>query len=89
MYAKVLVNKIILLNSLVRNPFRNDSVMRAWYYTNELYHRISEWHLDHYLAKFDYRYNNRKIADGERTKKAIERTAGKRLMYRDPLHPEQ
>jgi transposase-like protein len=46
---------------------------------------VSEWHLPRYLAEFDYRYNNRKVWDGEQTEKAIQQTAGKRLMYRDSL----
>jgi hypothetical protein len=32
------------------------------------------------LPEFDYRYNTRKITDGERTQKAIQMTTGKRLM---------
>jgi hypothetical protein len=48
---------------------------------------ISEWHLPRYLGAFDYRYNNRKVRDGERTEKAIRLTAGKRLMYRDSSAP--
>jgi transposase-like protein len=46
------------------------------------FHHVSEKHLDRYLAEFDYRYNTRKDKDGERTKEAIKRTAGKRLTYR-------
>jgi len=37
---------------------------------------------DRYLAEFDYRYNTRKEKDGDRTKNAIRRVAGKRLTYR-------
>ena len=46
------------------------------------FHHVSAKHLDRYLAEFDYRYNTRKDKDGERTKEAIKRTAGKRLTYR-------
>lgn len=48
------------------------------------YHHVSERHLDRYLAEFDYRYSNRKVKDGERTVRAIEQVAGKRLRYRKP-----
>jgi hypothetical protein len=30
------------------------------------YHHVSEGHLDKYLEEFDYRYNTRKIDDGNR-----------------------
>jgi len=46
------------------------------------FHHVSEKHLDRYLAEFDYRYNTRKEKDGDRTKNAIRRVAGKRLTYR-------
>jgi transposase-like protein len=45
------------------------------------YHHVSEKHLARYLAEFDYSYNTRKIKDGERMVRAIQQTAGKRLMY--------
>src|SRR5205823_4197246 len=48
------------------------------------YHHVSEWHLPRYLAEFDYRYNNRKIEDGQRTERTIRQTAGKRLTYKHP-----
>jgi hypothetical protein len=40
------------------------------------YHHVSEWHLPRYLAEFDYRYNNRKIEDSERTVRTIRETSG-------------
>jgi len=49
------------------------------------YHHVSEYHLQRYLAEFDYRYNMRKVTDGERTARTMHRVAGKRLMYRDSL----
>jgi transposase-like protein len=45
------------------------------------YHHVSEKHLARYLAEFDYRYNTRKIKDGERMVRSIQQVAGKRLMY--------
>lgn len=49
------------------------------------YHAVSARHLDRYLAEFDFRYNSRKVKDGERTVLAIQQTAGKRLMYRETV----
>ena len=34
-------------------------------------------------AEFDFRYNERKVTDGERTLAAIKQVGGKRLMLRD------
>lgn len=36
-----------------------------------------------YLSEFDFRYNARKVTDGERTLAAIKQTGGKRLVLRD------
>jgi transposase-like protein len=49
------------------------------------YHHVSEHHLHRYLSEFDFRYNARKIKDGQRTERAFAQVAGKRLMYRDSL----
>jgi transposase-like protein len=46
------------------------------------FHHISKQHLHRYLSEFDFRFNARKISDGERTLKAIEGFEGKRLMYK-------
>ena len=40
------------------------------------HHHVSSYHLRRYLSEFDYRYNTRKIKDGERTQKAIQMTSG-------------
>lgn len=50
---------------------------------NGVYHHVSKEHLHRYLAEFDFRYNNRKIDDHERTVKAISGFEGKRLKYAD------
>jgi len=47
------------------------------------FHNVSKHHLHRYLNEFDFRYNARKITDGERTALAIQGAEGKRLMYRD------
>lgn len=48
------------------------------------YHHMSEAHLARYCREFDFRYNNRKLSDTERTAEAIKGARGKRLMYRQP-----
>ena len=46
------------------------------------YHHMSEAHLSRYTAEFDFRYNTRKVTDGERADAALLGIAGKRLTYR-------
>jgi hypothetical protein len=50
---------------------------------NGVYHHVGKQHLHRYLSEFDFRYNARKVNDGERTLQAIKATGGKRLMLRD------
>lgn len=47
-----------------------------------IYHAVSKKHLPRYLAEFDFRWNNRKLNDGERTDAIIQGAAGKRLIAR-------
>ena len=49
---------------------------------NGIYHHVGSQHLHRYLSEFDFRYNTRKITDGERTLIALKGSTGKRLMYR-------
>jgi len=49
-----------------------------------VYHHVSEAHLSRYLGEFDFRYNHRKITDGERARVAMRGAEGKRLTYRQP-----
>jgi hypothetical protein len=49
-----------------------------------IYQHCSERHLHRYLAEFDFRYNERKISDGERAETALRGIKGKRLTYRNP-----
>jgi transposase-like protein len=46
------------------------------------HHSISEAHLPRYLAEWDFKWNTRKITDGERAAIALEGIEGKRLTYR-------
>lgn len=46
------------------------------------HHQVSRQHLHLYMAELDFKYNTRKVTDGERTEQGIARIEGKRLMYR-------
>lgn len=48
------------------------------------FHHISKRHLPRYVAEFDFRWNRRKLQDGERMVEAIKGAEGKRLFYRPP-----
>lgn len=48
------------------------------------HHHISRKHTALYFAELDYKYNTRKETDGERTKMAVPKIEGKRLMLRKP-----
>jgi transposase-like protein len=53
------------------------------------HHSISEAHLSRYLAEWDFKWNTRKMTDGERAATALKGIEGKRLTYRptnDSLH---
>lgn len=53
---------------------------------NGVYHHVGSQHLHRYLSEFDFRYNLRKVTDGQRTQAAIRKVAGKRLMYKDVVN---
>jgi transposase-like protein len=46
-----------------------------------VYHAVSFAHLPRYLAEFEFRYNARKLNDGDRTALVIQAAEGKRLTY--------
>jgi transposase-like protein len=46
------------------------------------YHHVSEEHLGRYCHEFDFRHNNRKVTDTERSDNALKGIVGKRLTYR-------
>ena len=48
------------------------------------FHNVSRKHLHRYVSEFDYRWNARKVDDGERLARAIRSAVGKRLRYREP-----
>jgi transposase-like protein len=49
------------------------------------YHHVGKPYLQQYLNEFDFRYNNRKVTDAERTTVALKATEGKRLTLRRPI----
>ncbi len=51
------------------------------------FHSVSRRHLHRYVSEFAFRYNTRKMEDGERTALAIKRAEGRRLLYREPVPP--
>ncbi len=49
------------------------------------FHAVSKKHLHRYVDEFAFRWNTRKVNDGVRIKLAIQKTEGKRLLYRKPI----
>jgi len=49
------------------------------------FHHISEKHMNRYLNEFSFRWDLRKVSDGERTVETIKAGEGKRFMYRVPI----
>jgi transposase-like protein len=48
-----------------------------------IFHSLSKQHLFRYCNEFAFRWNNRKVSDGERTVEAIKGAEGKRLIYKE------
>ncbi len=48
------------------------------------HHSVSEAHLHRYLTEWDFKWNTRKMKDGERAALALKGAEGKRLTYRQP-----
>jgi len=46
------------------------------------FHNISKEHMHRYISEFCFRWNTRKMDDGQRLQAAIRAAEGKRLMYR-------
>jgi hypothetical protein len=52
---------------------------RVWHH-----HHWGRGYLQQYLNEFDFRYNDRKVNDSERTIPALKAIEGKRLTLREP-----
>jgi transposase-like protein len=50
------------------------------------WHSVSREHLPKYANEFEFRWNNRKVTDGQRTVNLMPMIEGKRLMYRQPVN---
>jgi len=46
---------------------------------------VSKEHLRRYLGEFDFRWNNRRLNDGEHLVTAIKQAEGKRLLYSEAV----
>ena len=49
------------------------------------FHSVSKKHLHRYVGEFEFRYNHRKVDDGERTLSAIRMSEGRRLRYSEQV----
>lgn len=49
------------------------------------FHAVSRKHLPNYLNEFQFRFNTRKMNDGQRVAAAIKKIDGKRLEYRESV----
>jgi transposase-like protein len=49
------------------------------------FHHISKTHLHRYCDEFSFRWDERRVTDGERTVEAIKGAEGKRLLYRKAI----
>ncbi len=59
------------------------SLIKRGVYGN--FHHVSREHLFRYCNEFGFRWDNRKLTDGQRMEIAFEMTEGKRLTYRDAV----
>lgn len=58
------------------------SVMAIHCITAVLCPLVGRKHLHRYLSEFDFRFNSRKVTDGERAQSALKGVEGKRLTYK-------
>lgn len=49
------------------------------------FHSVSRKHIPNYLNEFEFRWNTRKLDDGQRVARAIRQVDGKRLQYRESV----
>ena len=48
-----------------------------------IYHHASDKHIDRYLTVFAWRWNRRKMGEGDRVNSLLKSTQGQRLTYRE------
>jgi hypothetical protein len=48
-------------------------------------HALEREHLPKYAGEFEFRWNTRKMTDGERLTQAVAKVEGKRLTYRQAI----
>lgn len=58
------------------------ALLKRGVYGNQ--HNVSGAHLSRYLAKFDFRYDNRSLTDAERSAALLIRAKGNWLFYGQP-----
>ena len=51
---------------------------------NGVYHHVGRGHLARYCDEFAFRYENRKVSDGQRATLLVAGAEGKRLTYKQP-----
>jgi hypothetical protein len=51
---------------------------------NGVYHHVGKGHVGRYVDEFAFRYDSRKLTDGERANLAVLGAEGKRLTYKQP-----
>ena len=51
---------------------------------NGVYHHVGKGHLHRYVDEFTFRYNGRKMSDGQRASLLVLGAEGKRLTYKQP-----
>ena len=49
------------------------------------WHAVSKKHLHRYVSEVGFRWNTRKVNDGERVTAAIRAAEGRRLTYHEPI----
>jgi len=49
------------------------------------FHSVSRKHIPNYLNEFEFRWNTRKLNDGDRISRAVKQVEGKRLEYRESV----
>jgi hypothetical protein len=55
---------------------------------NGVYHHVGKGHVGRYVDEFAFRYDSRKMTDGERANLAVLGAEGKRLTYKQPARTE-